>query len=83
MLVSLTIFPTDKRGASVSAEVAQVIDLIDKSGLPYKLTAMSTLIEGDWEPIMKLVNKCRRLLRKRHSRVYIMMTIDDRKGTRR
>ena len=83
MLVSLTIFPTDKREASISDEVARVIDLIDKSGLPYQLTAMSTLIEGDWEPIMKLVNRCRLMLRRRHSRVYIVMTIDDRKGARR
>jgi len=80
MLVSLTMFPTDKRGASVSADVARVIDLIDKSGLPYQLTAMSTLIEGNWEPIMKLVNRCRLMLRRRHSRVYIIITIDDRKG---
>ena len=82
MLVSLTMFPTDKRGASISADVAKVIDLIDKSGLPYQVTAMSTLIEGNWEPIMKLVNRCRLMLRRRHSRVYIVMTIDDRKGAR-
>ena len=82
MLVSLTMFPTDKRGESVSKDVAKVIDIIDKSGLPYKLTAMNTLIEGDWDKVMKVINKARLMLRKNHNRVYIIMTIDDRKGVR-
>jgi uncharacterized protein (TIGR00106 family) len=75
-------FPTDRRGGSVSADVAKVIDVIDKSGLPYKLTAMSTLIEGEWNAVMAVVNKARLRLRRSHSRVYIIMTIDDRKGAR-
>lgn len=82
MLFQLTMFPTDKRGDSVSADVAKVIDLIDRSGLPYRLTAMSTIIEGEWEPVMKLVNKARLMLRRNHSRVYISIIIDDRKGAK-
>ena len=58
MLVSLSMFPTDK-GESVSSEVAKIIDIIDRSGLSYRLSSMATLIEGDWEEIMNLVNKCR------------------------
>jgi uncharacterized protein (TIGR00106 family) len=82
MLVNLTMFPTDKRGGSASADVARVIDIIDRSGLPYQLTAMSTLIEGPWDKVMATVNKARLMLRRRHSRVYIILTIDDRKGAR-
>lgn len=82
MLFSLTMFPTDKKGTSSSAAVARVIDLIDRSGLPYRLTAMSTLIEGEWEPVISLINRCRLLLRRQHARVYIIMTVDDRKGAR-
>jgi len=82
MLFSLAMFPTSKGTASVSADVAKVIDIIDKSGLPYKLTAMSTIIEGDWEPVMKIINRARLMLRKRHSRIYIVLTIDDRKGAK-
>jgi uncharacterized protein (TIGR00106 family) len=82
MLFQLTMFPTDKRGSSVSAEVAKVINLIDRSGLPYRLTAMATIIEGEWEPVMKLINKARLMLRRNHSRVYIIITIDDRKGAK-
>ena len=82
MLVQLTMFPTDKRGESVSADVAKVIDIIDRSGLPYKLTAMATIIEGSWEKVMPVINKARLMLRRRHSRVYIIITIDDRKGAK-
>ncbi len=82
MLFQLAMFPTSKGTVSVSADVAKVIDIIDKSGLPYKLSAMSTVIEGDWEPVMKVINKARLTLRKRHNRIYIVLTIDDRKGAR-
>ncbi|MCK4573374.1 MAG: MTH1187 family thiamine-binding protein [candidate division Zixibacteria bacterium] len=82
MLFQLAMFPTDT-GASVSADVAKVINIIDKSGLPYKLSAMSTIIEGEWEPVMKVINKARLMLRRNHSRIYIVMTIDDRKGAKK
>lgn len=85
MLFQLTMFPTTKKSAtaSASADVAKVIDIIDRSGLPYKLGAMSTTIEGNWEPVMKVINRARLMLRRKHSRVYIIITIDDRKGARK
>lgn len=82
MLVQLTMFPSGRKSASVSADVAKVIDLIDRSRLPYRLTAMATIIEGEWEPIMRLVNKARLMLKRNHDRIYISMTIDDRKGAK-
>lgn len=82
MLFQLTMFPTDSRTGSVSADVARVIDLIDKSGLPYKVTPMATVIEGEWEPVMRLVNRARLVLWKTHNRVYISIVVDDRKGAK-
>ena len=79
MLVQVTMFPTGRRSDSVSADVAKVIDIIDRSGLPYKVTAMATIIEGEWTPIMAVLNKARLMLRRSHRRVYISMAIDDRK----
>ena len=83
MLFNLTMFPTGGRKASVSSDVARVIDLIDKSGLPYKLGPMSTAIEGDWDKVMTLINKARKMLRRTNERVYIVLTIDDRKNAKR
>ena len=82
MLVQLTMFPSKREGDSASADVSRVIDIIDKSGLPYKLTAMSTIIEGPWDKVMETINKARLMLRKNHSRIHITITIDDRKGAR-
>ncbi len=83
MLFQVTIFPTDDRTPSASKAVAEVIDLIDKSGIPYKTSSMSTIIEGDWRPVMALINKCRLKLLKTHSRLYIVITVDDRKWVKR
>jgi uncharacterized protein (TIGR00106 family) len=80
MLFQVTIFPTDNKSESASEAVSQVIDLIDKSGIPYKTSAMSTDIEGDWQPVMALINECRLKLRKTHSRLYIVISVDDREG---
>lgn len=82
MIVSLAMFPTSKGTDSASADVAKVIDIIDKSGLSYRLGAMSTSIEGDWDDVMPVINKARKMLRRKHNRVYIVMTIDDHKGAR-
>ena len=85
MLFQLTMFPTVKsaRTGSSSKAVGRVIDLIDKSGLPYKLGPMSTTIEGDWDEVMALINKARLRLRREYPRLYISITIDDRVGAKK
>ena len=48
-LLEFSMFPTSSEcrdGASVSKQVSKIIDVIDKSGLPYKLTPMGTIIEA-------------------------------------
>ncbi len=78
MLIQFSIFPTGA-GESVSGEVARVIDIIDRSGLPYKTSAMSTIIEGEWDEVMAVVNQCRLKLKETNKRVYMVLTMDDRK----
>ena len=80
MILQLSMFPTSKGTDSASDDVARVIDIIDKSGLPYKLGPMSTSIEGEWDEIMPVVNRARLMLKEKHSRIYIIMTVDDRAG---
>jgi uncharacterized protein (TIGR00106 family) len=78
MLVSLSIFPTDK-GESVGKYVAKIIDLIDKSKLPYRTSAMSTVLEGNWEQVFGVIKKCHHALAKESNRVFLVITVDDRK----
>jgi len=44
------------KGESVSQYVARVVDVVDKSGLPYVLTPMGTIIEGEsWDEVMDVL----------------------------
>jgi len=79
MLIEFTVSPVGA-GESLSADVAAVVDLVDRSGLPYVLTPMSTVAEGEWDELMALVKRCHELLRARHARVVTAIKIDDRQG---
>jgi uncharacterized protein (TIGR00106 family) len=81
MVVSFSMFPTDK-GERVGKYVARVINIVDKSGLPYQTGAMSTTLEGDWDRIFQVIKRCNKALRKDCRRIYTVITIDDRKETR-
>lgn len=50
VLLEFSMFPTSdncREGASVSKQVAKIIDAIDKSGVAYQLTPMGTVVETD------------------------------------
>lgn len=79
MLVGFSIVPVGT-GSSIGDQLAIVLNIVDKSGIPYKAGPMHTVIEGEWEEIMPLIKKCRDELMKKEDRVVISITIDDRKG---
>lgn len=79
MLVEFSILPVGK-GVSISKFVAKAIDLVDKSGLDYKVTEMGTVVEGEWKEIFRLIERCHRLLLKETGRVVTTIKVDDRKG---
>jgi uncharacterized protein (TIGR00106 family) len=81
MLVEFSIVPLGK-GASVGEDVARVIRIVEKSGLPYKLNPMGTVVEGDWDSIMNLIKKCHKSVMRGGERVVTTVKIDDRKGRR-
>jgi uncharacterized protein (TIGR00106 family) len=57
VLLEFSMFPSTK-GESMSQYVARILDVIDKSGLPYQLTVMGTIIEGEWDEVMGVVTDC-------------------------
>lgn len=79
MVVDFSIMPVGK-DESLSEAVAPVIEIIDKSGLPYDFGPMATTVEGEWEAVMGLVKKCREKMLETCNRVYVVIKIDDRKG---
>ena len=68
------------KGESVSEWVARIVDIIDRSGLPYQLTPMGTIIEGDWDAAMGVVSACFKALEPDCSRVGVNLKVDYRRG---
>lgn len=78
VLLEFAMFPTDK-GESVSPYVSRVIDYIDKSGITYQLTPMGTILEGEWDEVMKVVGGCFKTLEPDCNRISSSIKIDYRK----
>ena len=68
------------QGESVSEYVARSLDIIDKSGLPYQLTPMGTILEGEWHEVMAVVTACFDAMRADCGRVGTQIKIDYRAG---
>jgi len=67
-------------GESVSAHVARILDVIDRSGVPYQLTPMGTILEGEWAEVMGVVTACFETLAVDCSRIGVHMKVDYRAG---
>ncbi|WP_319469645.1 MTH1187 family thiamine-binding protein [uncultured Pseudodesulfovibrio sp.] len=80
-VVTFTIFPMGKGGEeSLSPYVARVIRIVEKSGIPYQLGAMGTVLEGEFDEIMAVIKKCHDALHEDNSRVYLTMAVDSKAG---
>lgn len=79
VLLEFSITPLDK-GESVGAFVARSLDVIDKSGLPYRLGPMGTCLEGEWEEVMAVVKRCFDQMKRDCRRITISMKADYREG---
>ncbi len=78
VLLEFAMFPTDK-GESVSQYVSQIINLIDESGITYKLTPMGTILEGQWDEVMAVVTACFKKLEPQSNRISSSIKVDYRK----
>lgn len=79
VLMEIAMFPTDV-GESKSRYVAEVLKVIKDSGLPYQLTPMATIIEGESvEEVTALIPKMYAALEKMGvGRVYSVVKFDIR-----
>ncbi|HSW20802.1 MAG TPA: MTH1187 family thiamine-binding protein [Ramlibacter sp.] len=69
------------RSGSLSPDIARVLDLIDKSGVPYQLTPMGTILEGEWDEVMAVVTQCFKTLQADCERIGMNLKVDWRAGT--
>ena len=80
VLLEFAMAPVDK-GEELVEYVSRILDIIDKSGVPYKLTPMSTILEGEWDQVMGVVGACFRELEKDCNRISTNIKIDYRAGS--
>ncbi len=80
VLVEFAMFPTDK-GESVSLYVSRILDAVDRSGVPYKITPMGTVFETDTlSEALGIIEMSYNLLGSDCNRVYATVKFDIRKG---
>lgn len=79
MLIELSMIPIGS-GSSIGERLAEVLRIVDAGGIPYKINPMGTVIEGEWDELFTLIEKCHKTMMKKEERVLTSISIDDRKG---
>lgn len=82
MVMELTTIPLGS-GRSLSGSIADLVKIIEGSGLDYRLTAFGTLIEGTWDQLIDVSKRCHFETREESERVLTMMRLDDYPGATR
>jgi len=78
-LMEFTMVPLDK-GHRFGQYVAGILDIVDESGLDYRLNPMGTVVEGSWEDLLNLIDSCFKFLEKQSDRISLQVKFDHRKG---
>ena len=81
MLAEFSITPIGKE-TSVSKAVARCLDIVDRSGLDYRLNPMGTVVEGSFDEVLAVIARCHKAVVRDAERVSTIIKIDDRKGAR-
>lgn len=79
LLAEFSMWPMDK-GESVGQYVARLLDIIDKSGLPYHLGPLGTCVEGEYGEVMAVIQQCHDALAKDCNRIACTIKMDYRAG---
>jgi uncharacterized protein (TIGR00106 family) len=68
------------QGESVGAYVVRSLEIVEQSGLDYRLHAMGTILEGEWDEAMAVVKQCYEAMRIDCPRISCSIKIDAREG---
>ena len=77
VLLDFSMTPMGK-GESVAPYVARCLELIAASGLDYRLHAMGTTLEGEWEQVFAVVTRCFEALKPDCERITCQIRVDYR-----
>lgn len=79
VLLEFSMSPLGK-GESVGKYVSRSLDIIDKSGVDYRLNPMGTVLEGEWDDVFGVVRKCYERMKNDCGRISCTIKVDYRKG---
>ena len=79
VLLEFSMTPLGK-GESVSRYVARSLEIVEASGLDYRLHAMGTVLEGEWDEVFDVVTKCYETMSSDCDRISCSIKVDARKG---
>lgn len=79
VLLDFSMTPLGK-GESVSPYVARCVKIVEESGLPYRLHAMGTTVEGELDQVLDVLRRCFEELQKDCTRITCSVKIDYRAG---
>lgn len=79
MLAELSIVPLG-RGEHLSEALAEILDVVDRSGIRYKFTPCGTCLEGGWDEVMDVVRRCHAQAREGSRHVMTTIRIEDEEG---
>ncbi len=79
MIASFSIVPIGV-GEELKEKIAELVPIIEGSGLPYVMGAMQTTVEGEPEELMEVIMACHRHMRTVAPRVLTHIAMDDREG---
>ncbi len=79
VLLEFSMSPLGK-GESVGKYVSRSLEIIDQSGVGYRLNPMGTVLEGEWDEVMDVVSQCYKRMKKDCNRISCTIKIDYRKG---
>lgn len=74
-IAEIALFPMDK-GVHLGEHVSKAVTVIRESGLSFKVGPMGTCIEGPWEQVIAVVDRCVRALKEESDRVYCVIKVD-------
>jgi uncharacterized protein (TIGR00106 family) len=79
VLLEFSMSPLGK-GESVSSYVSRSLEIIDSSGLDYRLHAMGTVLEGEWDEVFAVVKQCQEAMSRDCDRITCTIKVDYRRG---
>jgi uncharacterized protein (TIGR00106 family) len=79
VLLEFSMAPLEK-GPSVGGYVARSLEIIEKSGLDYRLHAMGTIVEGEIDDVLAVLKQCLQAMATDCERITCSAKLDYRRG---